>query len=220
MKAGAYVRVGWRLVLTTIATGAVLLGAVLLAGPALAQRMGHGFGPGSGAPGGMGPGMMRVQTTSEASFLVHMIPHHQEAIDSARQLLKVTERPELIDFLRGIVETQSAEIEAMASWLDAWHPGVDRDVAYEPMMRDLSGASAAEAERAFLEDMIVHHMVAVRESRILLARGYAEHDEVAQLARTIIETQTAEMRQMGSWLSGWFGVRGPMGGGPGRMMGF
>ena len=182
--------------------------------------MGRGSGPRSGGPGGMGPGMMRIQTTSEASYLVHMIPHHQEAIDSARQLMNVTERPELIDFLRGIVETQSAEIEKMEAWLDAWHPGADRDVPYQPMMRDLSGAPAAEAERAFREDMIVHHMMAVRESRFLLARGYAEHAEVAELARTIIATQTSEMRQMHDWLAEWFGVTGPMGGGPGRMMGF
>ncbi len=216
MRVDAYVRKASWLVLTTT----ILIGAVSLFGAVLAQGTGGGFGHGPGGPGGMGPGMMRIQTTSEASFLVHMIPHHREAIDSARQLLDVTERPELIDFLRGIIETQSAEIESMASWLDAWHPDVDRDVAYEPMMRDLSGARVAEMERAFLEDMIMHHMVAVREARMLLARRYAEHDEVAELARTIIATQTSEMRQMGSWLSEWFGVRGPMVGGPGRMMGF
>lgn len=211
----ASVNARWRLVLTTVLTG-----AVLLAGHAWAQGMGRGSDSRPGGPGGMGPGMMRIRTASEASFLAHMIPHHQEAIDSARQLLDVTERSELIDLARGIVETQSAEVEAMTSWLDAWHPDADRDVAYQPMMRDLSGAPAAQIEQAFLEDMIVHHMMAVREARMLLARGYAEHDEVAQLARTIIETQTAEMRQMHAWLSEWFGVRGPMGGGPGRMMGF
>jgi len=214
MHVGAHVRKSWCFSLTT----AILIGTVLLAGPAVAQGMGRG--PGSGGPGGMGPGMMRIQTTSEASYLAHMIPHHQEAIDSARQLANVTERPELSEFLRGIVETQSAEIEKMSQWLDAWHPGADRDVPYQPMMRDLSGAPAAEAERAFLEDMIVHHMVAVRESRFLLARGYAEHEEVAELARTIIATQTSEMRQMHAWLAEWFGVTGPMGGGFGRMMGF
>jgi uncharacterized protein (DUF305 family) len=215
MKPGTHVHT-----VTKLLTTAILLGAVVLTGPALAQRMGPGSGPRSGGPGGMGPGTMRIQTTSEASFLAHMIPHHQEAIDSARQLLNVTERPELIDLARGIIETQSDEIEAMAAWLDAWHPEVEREVAYEPMMRDLRGAAASEIERAFLEDMIVHHMVAVREARMLLARGYAEHEEVAELARTIIATQTSEMRQMASWLSEWFGVRGPMGGGPGRMMGF
>lgn len=215
MSERASVNARWRLVLTTVSTVAVLLAAT-----AVAQGVGRGTDSRWGGPGGMGPGTMRIQTTSEASFLAHMIPHHQEAIDIARQLLDVTERPELIELARGIVETQSAEVEAMTSWLDAWHPDADREVAYQPMMRDLSGAPAAEIERAFLEDMIVHHMMAVREARMLLARGYAEHGEVAELARTIIETQTYEMRQMNAWLSDWFGVRGPMGGGPGRMMGF
>ena len=211
MKPNTHVRTAWRLVLMT---------TILLAGSALAQGMGRGPGSHSGGGGGMGPGTMGVTTTSEATFLVHMIPHHQEAIDSARQLLDVTERPELIDLAHDIIETQSAEIEAMESWLDAWHPDVDREVAYEPMMRDLSGAPASEIEQAFLEDMIVHHMMAVREARVLLARGYAEHDEVAELARTIVATQMSEMRRMRTWLVEWFGVRGPMGGGPGRMMGF
>lgn len=210
------VRAAWRLV----AMAAILSGTVLLGAFTLAQGMGPGAGPRSGGPGRMGPAMMRIQTTSEASFLVHMIPHHQEAIDSARQLLNATERPELIGLARDIIATQSAEIESMASWLDAWHPDADREVAYEPMMRDLSGAPASEIERAFLEDMIFHHMMAVREARMLLARGYAEHEEVAELARTIIATQTSEMRRMHAWLAEWFGVRGPMGGGPGRMMGF
>lgn len=208
------VRTAWRLV----AMAAILTGTVLLGASTLAQGMGPA--PRSRGPGRMGPATMRIQTTSEASFLVHMIPHHQEAIDSARQLLTGTERPELADLARGIAETQSAEIESMAAWLDAWHPGADREVAYEPMMRDLSGAPASEIERAFLEDMIVHHMTAVREAGMLLVRGYADHDAVAELARTIVAKQTSEMRRMHAWLAEWFGVRGPMGGGPGRMMGF
>lgn len=108
----------------------------------------------------------------------------------------------------------------MASWLDAWHPEADREVAYASMMRDLSGAPASEIEQAFLEDMISHRVMAVREARMLLARGYADHEEVARLARAIIATQTAEMRRMHAWLAEGSGVRGPMGGGPGRRMGY
>ncbi len=210
---------------TTLRT--LMLGALLmLLAVALAQggQHGAGHGHGRGAPaeqdastgmaagGPMGPGMMAAHAVDEAGFLTHMIPHHQEAIDSARALLEVTERPELHALAEAIIASQTAEIEAMEGWLDAWHPDADRDVAYTPMMRDLGpDAPAEEVERAFLEDMIMHHMMAVRDARMLLTRGVAEHDEVAGLARSIVLEQMAEIDQMRAWLADWFGVTAPMG---------
>ena len=212
---------------TTLRT--LMLGALLMLSPvALAQggQHGAGHGHGHGAPaeqdastgrgmaagGPMGPGMMAAHAVDEAGFLTHMIPHHQEAIDSARALLEVTERPELRALAEAIIASQTAEIEAMEGWLDAWHPDADRDIAYTPMMRDLGpDAPAEEVERAFLEDMIMHHMMAVRDARMLLTRGLAEHDEVAELARSIVSEQMAEIDQMRAWMADWFGATAPMG---------
>jgi len=166
---------------------------------------------------GMGMDMpMATQTVDEASFLVHMIPHHREAVASAEALRAVTRRPELLALADAIVTSQTAEIEAMEGWLDAWHPDALRDVDYAPMMRDLGpDADVADIERAFLEDMIGHHMMAVHEARTLLAAGLAEHDEVAALARSIVADQMGEMHQMAAWLGTWFGVGAPMGMGMG-----
>jgi len=213
---------------TTIRT--LALGALLALGATSIAQGQHGAGHGHGAPntqdgangmgmgpgGAMGPGMpMASQTTDEAGFLTHMIPHHQEAVDTARALLEVTERPELRAFLEGIIASQTAEIEAMESWLEAYHPEAPRDIAYEPMMRDLGPNASVEAlERAFLEDMLMHHMMAVRDARMLLMQGVVEHEEVATLARSIVTEQMTEIDQMGTWLADWFGVTMPMG----RMM--
>lgn len=197
-----------------------LLSLVALLATALAQGMNHDHAHGGGtppatnaSPPGMGMGMtMATQTVDEASFLVHMIPHHREAVASAEALRAVTDRPELIELLDAIVASQTAEIEAMEGWLDRWHPDVDRQVDYVPMMRDLGpDASVADVERAFLEDMIGHHMMAVHEARTLLAQGIAEHDEVADLARSIVNDQMGEMQLMASWLRDWYGVAAPMG---------
>ena len=208
---------------------ALTLGALLMLwSAAVAQGGQHGAGHGHGheadaeqdtstgmgmaAGGPMGSGMMAPHAVDEAGFLAHMIPHHQEAVDSARALLEVTERPELRALGDAIIASQTAEIEAMEGWLDAWHPDAPRDVAYVPMMRDLGpDAPAEEVERAFLEDMIMHHMMAVRDARMLLMRGLAEHDEVAALARSIVSEQMAEIDQMRAWLADWFGVTVPMG---------
>lgn len=211
----------------TVRTTLALALAVLVA-TALAQGGGHAahHAPADPvvapvAPAGMGMGMgmsMATQTVDEASFLVHMIPHHAEAVASAEALRAVTARPELIELLDAIVASQTAEIAQMEAWLDAWHPDVARDVAYAPMMRDLGpDASVADRERAFLEDMIGHHMMAVHEAQTLLAGGLAEHDEVAALARSIVAEQMGEMHQMAAWLAEWFGVAAPMGMGAGGM---
>jgi uncharacterized protein (DUF305 family) len=177
----------------------------------------HGPGPAGGAPmmrpGMMGPGMMGTgmagmptSTTDVLSFLQHMIPHHLEAIESAEALLAVTERPELRALLEDVVETQTAEVDLMRRWIDAWFPDAEPEAHVEPMMRDLGDAPVADRERAWLEDMIVHHMMAVHEARALLALDLSDHPEVAELANAIAAGQMAEMRQMAGWLSAWFGV--------------
>jgi uncharacterized protein (DUF305 family) len=193
---------------------ALALGALLTFGAtALAQgpgaRNGMDMGPGSA----MGPGMpMGPRASDEAGFLAHMVLHHQEAVASARTLLEVTERPELRDLAEAIIASQTAQIEAMEGWLEIWHPDAPRDVPYTPMMRDPGPNDPVEAiERAFLEDMVMHHMMAVRDARMLLMGNRVEHEEVAALARTIVNEQLAEIEQMRTWLADWFGVTMPMG---------
>ncbi|MDF1523069.1 MAG: DUF305 domain-containing protein [Trueperaceae bacterium] len=211
-----------RIIRTTRALA--LISLVALLATAFAQGMNHGRATAPGAafsPMGMGVGFnmpMGAQTVDEASFLVHMIPHHREAVASAQALGTVTERPELLALVDAIVTSQTAEIEAMEGWLDAWYPNVVRDVAYAPMMRDLGpDAVVADVERAFLEDMVGHHMMAVHEAQTLLVGGFAEHAEVADLARSIVNAQMGEMQQMMAWLGTWYGVAAPMPMGPGMM---
>ena len=164
-----------------------------------------GMGYGAGAAGSHGMGDM-AHATDELSFLVHMIPHHQEAIDSAHLLLAVTERAELQALAASIISVQEAEIAWMEAHLERWYPGADRDAHYQPMMRVLAAdASAAAVEQAFLEDMIGHHMMAVHDARNLLAGGWAQREEVADFARTILVDQMTEIMLMRGWLADWFG---------------
>ena len=169
-------------------------------------------GPGGmmGGPGGMMGGMARVE--SEFDFLTQMIPHHEEAVASARVLLAGTERPAMKAFAERIIQTQSAEVVQMQEWLAAWYPGRDTTVDHRPMMRDLAGLTGDELDRAFLEDMIRHHMMAVMMSQQLVAGSLAEHPQVVSFARSIRDGQRAEIGQMAGWLRDWFGA-GPMGSG-------
>jgi len=170
------------------------------------QNLPFGIGPGRGrmGPGMMSPGgrprQMGAFVNSEYDFLVHMIPHHEEAVITARILKENTTNEEMKNFAEDIIRTQSEEIELMTIWLEAWYPEEEHDIDYQPMMRDLENLEGEDLDRAFLEDMIPHHMEAVMMSQQLLVRGLAEHEEVASLARNIRNTQRNEIHMMRNWL--------------------
>lgn len=141
---------------------------------------------------------------SEFDFLVEMIPHHQEAVDSSKEIKSITGRSELQEFAREIIEVQKKEIQELEEWIQLWYPDRDAHARYEPMMRDIAGLSVEEAERIFLEDMIAHHEMAVMMARDLLENDLAEHAEVENMARSIIEQQDKEIEIMQEWLKEWF----------------
>ena len=141
---------------------------------------------------------------SEFDFLVEMIPHHQEAVDSAREIRAVTQRQELREFAEEVIEVQQREIREMEEWIDKWYPEKMAHARYEPMMRDIQGLPVEDAERLFLEDMIAHHEMAVEKAEQVLSEDLAEHPEVARMAREIIETQGQEIELMQKWIDEWF----------------
>ncbi len=147
-----------------------------------------------GMMGGMEHGMMMV--SSEREFITEMIPHHQEAIDTAREVLaRGATTPEVKALVEDIITAQEREVTDMKSWYEAWYgtPYLS-SVNYQPMMRDLTNLSGVELDKVFLEDMIMHHMGAIMMAHSV--QGYIEHDEVQDLAETIIETQTEEIQLM------------------------
>jgi uncharacterized protein (DUF305 family)/flagellar basal body-associated protein FliL len=175
-------------------------------GQSFQNERGTGRGFGMMGPGQMRHGMMgsmNVFIENEHDFLVHMIPHHEEAVATAVYLRDNTEREEMRDFAEDIIRTQTAEIEQMTLYLETWYPDQNHHVDYQPMMRDLEGLRGDALDRAFLEDMIPHHMTAVMMSQQLLARNLAEDEEVALLAGRIRNSQRDEIHMMMNWLANW-----------------
>ncbi|NOX31741.1 MAG: DUF305 domain-containing protein [Actinobacteria bacterium] len=150
--------------------------------------------------------MAAMNVESEFEYLTRMIPHHEEAIASATILRDGTESPEIRAFARQIIETQSAELSQIEAWLATWYPERDTAAEYTPMMRDLSALRGDDLDRAFLEDMIPHHMAAVMMSQQVLSGGLVDNDEVEPFAETIRNTQRAEIIQMANWLTERFGA--------------
>ena len=132
---------------------------------------------------------------SERAFLEHMIPHHQEAVDTAKQVVARGDNPEVKALAESIIVAQEKEIADMKSWYQAWY-GTEYKAStpYEPMMRDLSTLSGNALDRAFVEDMIVHHTGALTTNQQVVPN--LVHDEIKALVTSIAETQSAEIITM------------------------
>ena len=152
-----------------------------------------------GDMGGMNHSSMMV--TSEREFVSGMIPHHQEAVDTANEVLaRGGSIPEVRELAEAIVVAQETEIAMLKQWHLAWYgEAYAEDDTYQPMMRDLSQLSGAELDRRFLEDMIPHHMGAIMMAKSV--RPYIEHSEITDMADAIMETQSAEIKLMNELLT-------------------
>ncbi len=155
----------------------------------------HGGYPATG-------GMMgqSADIRNDSDFLMGMIPHHQEAVDTATYALTKTNDTEMKTFLQGIINAQTSEIAQMKSWYRAWY-GKDyvADQRYQSMMPDLKTIPDNQVIPAFLQGMIMHHMGAIEMARAILP--IAEHAEISTFAQDVIRVQSEEIRRMVGWLS-------------------
>lgn len=164
--------------------------------------------PGRGMGGmmhGTGQGMMgHAIVRTDAEFLMQMIPHHQEAVDTSRYVYDRTDDPELQAFLRGIIDAQTAEIKQLKAWHREWLGSEYRDDGrYQPMMPKLQNVSDARLVPLYLHGMIMHHMGAVEMARQVL--GFTERTELKTFAEGVIRVQTQEIGQMLNWLRDGYG---------------
>lgn len=148
---------------------------------------------------------------SEFDFIYLMIPHHQEAVDTAKSLNSITQNPELKTLTQNIINGQSQEVSMMKWWLQKFYPDtVYEGMWYMPMMRDTRSISAITTiEKIWIEDMIEHHQWAIDMANKVLtlmkqqdpliklsAEGNAHREEVRTFAQAVIDAQTKEINQM------------------------
>lgn len=128
---------------------------------------------------------------SEEEFLVNMLPHHQEAIDTAKIIVAKTGNAALKKIAEAIISGQSTEVTTMKGWLASWYPNSTMKTEYMPMMRDLSKLSAHDLDDVFMEDMIKHHEGAVHMAEEVL--DVTQRPEIVKMAKDIILVQNAEI---------------------------
>lgn len=73
------------------------------------------------------------------------------------------------------------------------------------MMTGLQGKTGDDFDKAFLAEMIVHHQGAVTMAQAALQN--AKHQEIRQMAESIISAQTTEINQMRQWQAAWYNIQ-------------
>lgn len=200
--------------------------------PGMMQHGGMNHG---GEAGGM-PGMMQhdsgmmnhsmamdlgpADANYDLRFIDAMRLHHRGAIAMAEAAQQKSQRSEIRDLARNIIETQSREEnELLRKWRSAWYPQApESPVAYGgqekstvPMSKELQqnmtmamdlGAADAQFDLRFMDAMIAHHQGAVTMAEDALKKS--QRPEVKQLSQEIITSQLSEIDQMQRWRQAWY----------------
>jgi len=172
-----------------------------------------------GMRGGISQGVRQNANTLDAHFIEQMIPHHQDAITMSQLALTKAQKPEVKLLAQNIIDSQSKEIEQMKQWYKNWygkdvpenesvmgmHGMQQQNGMHMGMMGDSSDITrlenAADFDKAFVEEMIPHHQMAVMMARML--KNGTQREEMKQLADDIITAQIDEIDQMREWLTVW-----------------
>src|SRR3989338_4816450 len=160
-------------------------------------------------------GMMNISGNNiDQHFIEQMIPHHEDAITMAEIALEKSQRPEIRNLAQDIVRTQSEEIKQMKQWYKDWFGQeislVPHAMAHGMMNMGMMGDStdidrlenAKPFDKAFIEEMIPHHQMAVMMAQML--ERTTGRSEMKKLAQDIISAQTAEINQMRHWYQDWY----------------
>jgi len=146
-------------------------------------------------------------------FLANMIAHHQGAVDMANLALTNASHQEVKDLAKAIVSAQTTEINDMTAWQKTWgypassgemmedHSSMGMMDTNAGMMNELNGKTGEAFDKAFLEQMIMHHQSAINMAAT--GKTNAQHQEVKDLTVAIVSAQTKEIKQMKQWQSDW-----------------
>jgi len=168
-----------------------------------------------------------VHNDADITFAQQMIVHHQGAVQMAMLAPDRAGDPAVRDLASRIQAAQTPEIASMTGWLQAWGApttagsgggqmgSMDRSSMGGSMdmgsmgsmgsmgmseqdMAALEGASGAQFDKLFLEQMTVHHQGAVDMAKTEQAEG--SNPQAIELAGAIVTSQTAEIAEMGQLL--------------------
>lgn len=165
------------------------------------------------------PNIMQNSNGIDTHFIEQMIPHHEDAITMAKIAKERAQKPEIKQLADAIITSQGQEIDQMKAWYQDWY-GKEvpsgRDVMGEhgmmqggTMHMGMMGnetdmtrlETASDFDKAFIEEMIPHHQMAVMMANML--KSQTQRPEMKKLADDIINAQTKEIEEMRQWYQDW-----------------
>ena len=162
-------------------------------------------------------GDTQVASTIDKHFIEQMIPHHEGAIKMANLALQKAKHSEIKTLATAIIAAQTSEIQSMNGWYQGWFGTVVPKVSTGMMgggMMSQSGMhmggqedmtkleNATDFDRAFIEEMIPHHQLAIMMANML--QSGTNRPEMKQLAENIITSQSKEIQEMQTWYKQWY----------------
>ena len=172
------------------------------------------------------------QYLSDRDYLLHMIPHHQVAVDVSIQMQQKSNNPVMHDILRQLIWGQNREIMMMKDIRKNLPSNISDDTIkmnknyinttldftknasdltaecnamfFDPELHKKHMSHMKLDEKTYLEHMIPHHQIAVDMSKSLLK--HTNNDFMISFAYRIIRSQQDEinyMTQLLQNLKGW-----------------
>lgn len=77
----------------------------------------------------------------------------------------------------------------------------DDDMSMGEMTTMLNSKTGDDFDKAFIEQMIIHHQGAIDMAK--LAEANAKHDEIKNLSKDILSAQSKEIDEMQTWQTDW-----------------
>lgn len=146
---------------------------------------------------------------ADVAFASMMYPHHAQAVEMASMVDGRSTNPDVVTLADEIADAQGPEMDQLASWLAEWGQpspsatpddmqGMDHGSGSGMMssqdMASLTALSGDEFDQRWLTMMIDHHRGAVAMAETEIEEG--SNDDAVAMARTIVDTQNAEIARM------------------------
>ena len=147
----------------------------------------------------------------DVMFAQMMLPHHKQAVEMSDMLLAKGSGVDtgVTDLAKQIKAEQSPEINQLTSWLKGWdepteseHSGMGHSMSgmmSDSDMNDLDQASAEDAAKLYLEQMVQHHKGAVDMAKTEVDKG--KNTDAVAMAKSIVSSQTEQITQMQDMLA-------------------
>jgi len=177
----------------------------------------------------------KAMMDSERRFIVHMIEHHQDAVDMAKMALLKSKKEEIKKLSGEIIRAQSSEIEMMKKWYKEWYntdvPLMETgkgemmkkgensrhtEMMYMCMMNSSGGGGVMMNMKMNMNELkdapdfdkkFIEMMVKHHGMAVMMAGMMfdSKKAEIRKLARDINSAQLAEIEQMIQWHIKWYG---------------